>query len=241
MPAERHRHCGASGRLDRGREAQPVLVEARVDGDHVREGERAEEVGPRAVVEAGRRDARRARRPRRARRRTRRRGDCRASAGRCRRSGRSRPRRSTRRRPTRYSRPSRRLPHGCTKGTAVTLPATNCGSVRGHATYWSPRWRSDVQSIPHPGRNVASRSPATSVIDGSPFHVPNRSPVCTATGSAWRRPSRPPRARRAPRGSASAPARPRRTAPRARPRSIARPCASRGPRRAGSTPPRGHR
>src|SRR4051812_21241140 len=83
--------------------------------------------------------------------------------------------RSTRRRPTLYSRCSRRLPHGCTNGTAVMRPLTNCASVRGHATNSVPRWRTDAQSIPRSGRKVASRSPATSVTAARPSHVPSRS------------------------------------------------------------------
>src|SRR3954469_11860204 len=83
--------------------------------------------------------------------------------------------RSTRRRPTLYSRCSRRLPHGCTNGTAVIRPLRNCASVRGHATNSSPRWRTDAQSMPQSGRKVASWSPVTSVTAARPSHVPSRS------------------------------------------------------------------
>ena len=50
------------------------------------------------------------------------------------------------------ARRSRRLPHGCTSGTAVMRPSRNCASVRGHATNSSPRCRSDAHSIPHSGQ-----------------------------------------------------------------------------------------
>src|SRR5438045_3102128 len=58
-------------------------------------------------------------------------------------------------------------------------PARNCASGRGHATYSLPRCCTDAHTIPQPGRKVASWSPATSVIEGSPFHTPSRKAVCT--------------------------------------------------------------
>ena len=179
MPAERDRHRGAAGRLDLGGEAQPVLVEAGVDRHDVRERERAQQVGVRAVVEARRRAARRARRPRRARLRTARRGGCRASAARWDRwGGRAR---GGRPRAGRRGTPAVRA--GCPTGARAA--SRSCGprgtrrAVRGHATYSSPPV--PQRRAQHPAAGQERRLVlAGDERDRGPFHVPS----ATRLGSA---------------------------------------------------------
>ena len=168
--------CVRSAR-PRGRQAQPVLVEAGVDRHDVRERERARAGRGARRSRGGRRGARRARS---------------ASA---RTTSKAAPRQVAVHRAGRWVGrqveaaevdappadavlPTLRggCPTDARTGTAVMRPSTElrraCAATRRTRRRGAAATRRASRT---PGRNVASRSPATSVIDGSPFHVPNRS------------------------------------------------------------------
>ena len=92
---------------------------------------------------------------------------------------------------------SRRLPQGCTKGTAVIRPSRNCASVRGHATNSSPRWRNDARHIPQPAgtwhpfaRDERDRRPALPRTDAAGAGVESWASglLVRLVAGAWPRP-----------------------------------------------------